>query len=176
MICHSLPGWELTRAQIRSLPDLAIVLQSGGVSSSDPSFTDDFTGGKHIEAEEVEDPVKQMLFHPIGSRTPRSHLLVSRPMELTILMRPGTASIRTSEHIRSSTAVHRRFLRPHAALLGRALPQSPHPAITYRQHLQTALCSTSLLQYRGPDGRFHYRGQASLDCLVRCTSYSSIRA
>lgn len=56
--------------QLRSLPDLGVVLQSRGLMGSDPSFTDD--AGEGVE----QDEVRQMLFTPIGRENPRPHLLV----------------------------------------------------------------------------------------------------
>lgn len=62
--------------QIRSLPDMAVVLQSGGLMASEPSFTDDSSGNGLDENGEM-DYVKQMVFAPIGKENPRPHLLVS---------------------------------------------------------------------------------------------------
>ena len=59
--------------QIRSLPDMEVVLESEGVSNSEPSFTDDYDG----TPSEFPDRVKQMLFHPIGRENPRPHVTVS---------------------------------------------------------------------------------------------------
>ena len=83
----SLPGkfQFLTKPQIRSLPDLAVVLQSNGLTSSEPSFTDDFADGIPLNDVDEADPVKQMLFHPIGSRTPRPHLLVGSLLDYSML-------------------------------------------------------------------------------------------
>lgn len=73
-------GGEL---QIRSLPDLQIVLQSEGLASSAPSFTDDlgenpgYVLGEKREEGEEEDEIIQMVFCPIGKGTVRQHLLVS---------------------------------------------------------------------------------------------------
>jgi len=61
--------------QIRSLPDLAVVLQSGGLMASEPSFTDDSSGTGLDETEEM-DYVRQMVFAPVGKENPRPHLLV----------------------------------------------------------------------------------------------------
>ena len=63
--------------QIRSLPDMAVVLQSGGLMASEPSFTDDASGTGLEENGEL-DHVKQMLFAPVGKENPRPHLLVGR--------------------------------------------------------------------------------------------------
>lgn len=59
--------------QLRSLPDLGVVLQSRGLMGSDPSFTDDAQA--EVEDEE-QDEIRQMLFAPIGRENPRPHLLV----------------------------------------------------------------------------------------------------
>ena len=63
--------------QIRSLPDLGIVLQSKGLMASEPSFTDDHAG-EVVSEDEEQDTVQQMLFTPIGKEHPRPHFLVSR--------------------------------------------------------------------------------------------------
>ncbi len=60
-------------SQIRSLPDLGIVLQSKGLMASEPSFTDD----SGDEVFEKQDTVLQLLFTPIGKEHPRPHFLVS---------------------------------------------------------------------------------------------------
>lgn len=60
--------------QIRRLPDFALVLESNGLSNSEPSFTDDIGG--ETDAADTEDGVKQMVVCPIGTRTVRPHLLV----------------------------------------------------------------------------------------------------
>jgi len=59
------------------LPDLALVLESDGLTASDTSFTDDFIPEEStMTDEEEQDPVKQMLFTPVGVTSPRPHLLV----------------------------------------------------------------------------------------------------
>lgn len=64
--------------QIRSLPDMAVVLQSTGLSNSEPSFTDDAHGEAQPQAEEEEaDQVKQLTFALLGREHPRPHVLVS---------------------------------------------------------------------------------------------------
>jgi len=66
--------------QIRSLPDLAVVLQSTGLSNSEPSFTDDAQGEAPAQVEEEEaDHVKQLSFALVGRENPRPHVLVSLP-------------------------------------------------------------------------------------------------
>lgn len=60
--------------QIRSLPDLRLVLESNGLSNSERSFTDDIGG--ETGAADTEDGVRQMVMCPIGKRTVRPHLLV----------------------------------------------------------------------------------------------------
>lgn len=60
--------------QLRRLPDLALVLQSNGVSQSEASFTDDLANDSSPPV--LDDPVIQMLFCPIGKRTVRPHLIV----------------------------------------------------------------------------------------------------
>lgn len=65
-------------AQIRSLPDLAVVLESNGLTGSDTSFADDYRPSDTIAEEEDQDdqdPVKQILFTLVGANTPRPHLL-----------------------------------------------------------------------------------------------------
>lgn len=59
--------------QLRRLPDLALVLQSNGVSLSEASFTDDAVGDSAVAS---GDPVLQLLFCPIGKHTVRPHLIV----------------------------------------------------------------------------------------------------
>ncbi len=54
------------------------MLRSEGVSSSDPSFTDDLVKPTQVQDDDDEvDLVKQMLFTSIGRENPRPHLLVS---------------------------------------------------------------------------------------------------
>lgn len=71
--------------QIRSLPDLQVVLQSEGLGSSAPSFTDDlgenhgYVHGEKREEGEEEDEIIQIVFCPIGKGTVRQHLLVGLP-------------------------------------------------------------------------------------------------
>ncbi|BEI92713.1 uncharacterized protein CcaverHIS019_0503410 [Cutaneotrichosporon cavernicola] len=60
--------------QIRRLPDFTLVLESNGLSNSEPSFTDDIGG--ETDAADTEDGVRQMIMCPIGKRTVRPHLLV----------------------------------------------------------------------------------------------------
>ena len=61
--------------QIRSLPDLGMVLQSRGLITSESSFTDDQVGDVIMEEEE-HDTVQQLVFTPIGKEHPRPHFLV----------------------------------------------------------------------------------------------------
>lgn len=65
---------QFTDTQIRRLPDYTLVLESNGLSNSEPSFTDDIGG--ETDAADTEDGVKQMVMCPIGTRTVRPHLLV----------------------------------------------------------------------------------------------------
>ena len=59
------------------MPDLALVLESDGLTASDTSFTDDYIPeDSTMTDEEEQDPVKQMLFTPVGVTSPRPHLLV----------------------------------------------------------------------------------------------------
>ena len=62
--------------QIRSLPDLALALESDGLTASDTSFTDDHNPEDHTADEDEQDPVKQMLFTLVGARSPRPHLML----------------------------------------------------------------------------------------------------
>lgn len=98
-ICDCYKGeGKLTTTQIRSLPDLAVVLQSGGVSASDASFTDDYVEGAVCGDDEV-DEVKQMLFLPIGTHDPRPHLIVSIPILSPADCHAGSPPFRPPERI-----------------------------------------------------------------------------
>lgn len=63
--------------QIRSLPDLALVLESDGLMASDPSFADDYAPGDEEDGGmDEQDHVRQVLFTPVGTTSPRPHLVV----------------------------------------------------------------------------------------------------
>ena len=64
--------------EIRSLPDLVIVLESDGLLTGATSFTDDLPETFGDALEDRTDEVKQMIFCPVGARSPRPHLLVCR--------------------------------------------------------------------------------------------------
>ncbi|WVR09012.1 protein CFT1 [Kwoniella sp. DSM 27419] len=101
--------------QIRSLPDLQVVLQTDGLASSSPTFTDDLGDGVFGE-EEREDEVIQMLFCPIGRGTLRPHLLaLHRSGRLNAYEAQPRFTVDASAHTRRSLAV--RFRRVHTQLL-----------------------------------------------------------
>ncbi|WVF65469.1 protein CFT1 [Kwoniella sp. CBS 6097] len=101
--------------QIRSLPDLKVVLQSEGLGSSSPTFTDDLVGGTSRE-EEREDEVAQMVFCPIGRNTLRPHLVaLHRSGKLNAYEAQPRFTVDASAHTRRSLAV--RFCKVHTQLL-----------------------------------------------------------
>ncbi|WRT69124.1 protein CFT1 [Kwoniella shivajii] len=101
--------------QIRSLPDLKVVLQSDGLGSSAPSFTDDLVDGV-TKDDEVDDEVKQMVFCPIGKGTVRPHLLaLHQSGRLNTYEAQPRFTVDSSSQIRRSLAV--RFTRVHTQLL-----------------------------------------------------------
>lgn len=60
--------------EIRSLPDLSVVLRTDGLATSAATFTDD--GDALAATTEVSDTVTHMVFLPVGKRNPRPHLMV----------------------------------------------------------------------------------------------------
>ncbi|WVQ81298.1 protein CFT1 [Cryptococcus sp. DSM 104549] len=123
--------------QVRSLPDLAVVLQSEGPGMSAPSFTDDLGearyGEKDREEEEGEegDDVRQMVFCPIGKGAVRPHLLVLHHSgRLNAYEAQPRFTVDASLHSRRSLAV--RFRKVHTQLLpisggSTRLPYTIHP-------------------------------------------------
>nr|ODO03748.1 protein CFT1 [Cryptococcus depauperatus CBS 7855] len=115
----------LTRAgelQIRSLPDLQVVLQSEGLGCSAPSFTDDLGEthnlgvGEHREEGEEGDDISQMMFCPIGKEHVRPHLLVLHQSgRLNSYEAQPRFTVDASSHSRRSLAV--RFRKVHTQLL-----------------------------------------------------------
>ncbi|OXG80075.1 protein CFT1 [Cryptococcus neoformans var. grubii Br795] len=108
--------------QIRSLPDLHIVLQSEGLGSSAPSFTDDlgenpgYVLGEKREEGEEEDEIIQMVFCPIGKGTVRQHLLaLHHSGRLNAYEAQPRFTVDASSHSRRSLAV--RFRKVHTQLL-----------------------------------------------------------
>ncbi|ORY33060.1 cleavage and polyadenylation specific protein [Naematelia encephala] len=102
--------------QIRSLSDLSLVLESDGLASSQPSFTDDLDDGIMPEPDEESDPIKQMHFLPIGARTPRPHLLVLHSSgRLNIYEALPRFTLDASTHARRSLAI--RYRKVHTQLL-----------------------------------------------------------
>ncbi|OCF35639.1 protein CFT1 [Kwoniella heveanensis BCC8398] len=101
--------------QIRSLPDLKVVLQSEGLGSSSPTFTDDLGDGATRE-EEREDEVVQLVFCPIGRNTVRPHLItLHRSGKLNAYEAQPRFTVDASAHTRRSLAV--RFCKVHTQLL-----------------------------------------------------------
>ncbi|TYJ59069.1 protein CFT1 [Cryptococcus floricola] len=106
--------------QILSLPDMTVVLQSEGLSSSAPSFTDDigerYTGEEKVEEGEEEDEIKQMVFCPIGKNTLRPHLLaLHHSGRLNAYEAQPRFTVDASTQSRRSLAV--RFKKVHTQLL-----------------------------------------------------------
>lgn len=102
--------------QIRSLPDLDLVLQSGGVASSDNSFTDDLLSETSSDIEEETDKVKQLLFLLVGTHNPRPHLLVLHVSgRLNSYEAQPRFTMDASQQARRSLAV--RFRKVHTMLL-----------------------------------------------------------
>ncbi|KAK4687316.1 cleavage and polyadenylation specificity factor subunit 1, partial [Tremellales sp. Uapishka_1] len=102
--------------QIRSLPDLDIVLQSDGVAASDLTFTDDLVDGLVKPLDEDADEVDQMLFTPIGATTCRPHLLVlHKSGRLNVYEAQPRFTLDASAQTRRSLAV--RFRQVHTQLL-----------------------------------------------------------
>ncbi|WWD06819.1 protein CFT1 [Kwoniella europaea PYCC6329] len=101
--------------QIRSLPDLKIVLQSDGLGSSAPTFTDDLVDGV-LKDEEIEDEVKQMVFCPVGKGNVRPHLLaLHQSGRLNAYEAQPRFTVDSSSQTRRSLAV--RFRKVHTQLL-----------------------------------------------------------
>ncbi|WWC98043.1 protein CFT1 [Kwoniella sp. B9012] len=106
---------ERGELQIRSLPDLKIVLQSDGLGSSAPTFTDDLVDGV-LKDEEIEDEVKQMVFCPIGKGNVRPHLLaLHQSGRLNAYEAQPRFTVDSSSQTRRSLAV--RFRKVHTQLL-----------------------------------------------------------
>nr|XP_018259229.1 protein CFT1 [Kwoniella dejecticola CBS 10117]OBR81387.1 protein CFT1 [Kwoniella dejecticola CBS 10117] len=103
--------------QIRSLPDLKLVLQTDGLGSSAHTFTDDLVDGLlDTDENEVEDPVKQMVFCPIGKSTVRPHLLALHESgRLNAYEAQPRFTVDSSTQTRRSLAV--RFKKVHTQLL-----------------------------------------------------------
>ncbi|ORX39210.1 cleavage and polyadenylation specific protein [Kockovaella imperatae] len=98
--------------QIRSLPDLQVVLESEGVCNSEPSFTDDYTG----TPSDLPDTVRQFLFHPIGKENPRPHVtILFSSGKLNIYEAQPRFTVDSSLQSRRSLAV--RFRRVHTQVL-----------------------------------------------------------
>ncbi|KAL7421114.1 mRNA cleavage and polyadenylation factor subunit [Cryptotrichosporon argae] len=110
--------------QIRSLPDLKLVLQSTGLATSDPTFTDDLGEARADE----EDRVQQLLFCPIGTSTLRPHVLaLHHSGRLNVYEAQPRFTVDASTHSRRSLAV--RFRKVHTQLLptaGARLPYTLH--------------------------------------------------
>ncbi|WVW79420.1 protein CFT1 [Kwoniella bestiolae CBS 10118] len=101
--------------QIRSLPDLKVVLQSDGLGSSAPTFTDDLIDGV-LKDDEIEDQVVQMAFCPIGKGTVRPHLLaLHHSGRLNAYEAQPRFTVDSSTQTRRSLAV--RFRKVHTQLL-----------------------------------------------------------
>ncbi|WWC73047.1 protein CFT1 [Kwoniella pini CBS 10737] len=101
--------------QIRSLPDLKVVLQTDGLGSSAPTFTDDLVDGL-LNFDEVEDPIKQISFCPIGKATVRPHLLALHESgRLNAYEAQPRFTVDSSTQTRRSLAV--RFRKVHTQLL-----------------------------------------------------------
>ncbi|KAL1407554.1 mRNA cleavage and polyadenylation factor subunit [Vanrija albida] len=101
--------------QIRSLPDLTLVLQSNGVALSEASFTDDYAGELE-QVDEDTDMVQQMIFCPVGTRTQRPHLLVLHHSgRLNVYEAQPRFTLDARDQSRRSLAV--RFRKVHTQLL-----------------------------------------------------------
>jgi len=87
------------------------VLESEGLTASDTSFTDDYIPNEAtMEDDEEQDPVKQMLFTPVGAASPRPHLLVFHHSgRLNIYEALPRFTLDTSSQTRKSLAI--RFKR-----------------------------------------------------------------
>ncbi|WWC91156.1 uncharacterized protein L201_006097 [Kwoniella dendrophila CBS 6074] len=102
--------------QIRSLPDLKVVLQTQGLGSSAPTFTDDLVESQLREEEEIDDEVKQMVFCPIGKGSVRPHLLALHESgRLNAYEAQPRFTVDSSSQTRRSLAV--RFRKVHTQLL-----------------------------------------------------------
>lgn len=89
------------------------MLQSRGVYDSEPSFTDDLVAAEEIED---EDPVQQMCFTPIGTRTLRPHLLVLHASgRINVFEAQPRFTLDARDQSRRSLAV--RFRKVHTQLL-----------------------------------------------------------
>ncbi|WWD21338.1 protein CFT1 [Kwoniella shandongensis] len=101
--------------QIRSLPDLTLVLQSNGLSSSAPSFTDDLADGE-VGEQDDGDEIRQMELCPIGRGTLRPHLIaLHQSGRLNVYEAQPRFTVDASAHSRRSLAV--RFRKVHTQLL-----------------------------------------------------------
>ena len=104
--------------EIRSLPDLAVVLRSDGLATSAATFTDD--GDASAATADDSDTVTHMVFLPIGKRNPRPHLMVSFTLpNLT----SGHSQVWTSQRVRGSASVHARYLESDEAFSSCSFPQ-----------------------------------------------------
>ena len=107
---------------------MGIVLQSDGLSMSEPSFTDDAADGIQ-SPEEDADLVKQVVFTPVGRENPRPHLLVSFLVE-SISEGLGITSLWSIECVRSTTSIHPRCIYTIPTFPLCPVPESLHSTIT----------------------------------------------
>ncbi|EIW66021.1 hypothetical protein TREMEDRAFT_70300 [Tremella mesenterica DSM 1558] len=104
------------RFEIRSLPDLTLVLQSDGLGTAAATFTDE-TADADLSYEENIDKVKQLLFCPIGRGSPRPHMLAYHQSGRLNIYEAQPRFTRDASQTPSRRSLAVRFRKVHTSLI-----------------------------------------------------------